>query len=189
METYTSYDDQQLWAEIKSDNYPAFDELINRYWKLLYNSAYKRVSCRDTSQDLVQDVFLNIWLKRASLNIQQPEAYLKTAIRYRVYSHFTRNKIPEEFIELFENITDPSLRAENQLKYKELQQLVRAWIDTLPAKRGKIFQLYLEENLSTKEIARKLHITQKTVQNQLNRSFGALRTRISSSFSVLLLFL
>ena len=53
------------------------------------------------------------------------------------------------------------------MEEKELEELAQSWIDALPEKRRKIFLLHFRENLSTKEIAEKLGITQKTVQNQL----------------------
>lgn len=188
MGNFKDYSDIELWKEIKVDNYQAFDELINRYWQPLYNNAFKRVASREVCEDLVQDVFLHIWQRREVLEIEFPGPYLQTAIRYKVYSYFSRNQPSKEFIELFENITDTANLADHQLKYKELKSLVRAWIDTLPEKRRKIFRLYIENNLSTKEIAAELHITQKTVQNQLNRSFGSLKNHLSGSFSFLLFF-
>lgn len=186
MRNFTDFNDNQLWQEIKADNYLAFDELINRFWKSLLNSAFKRIPSREVCEDLLQDVFLNIWIRRASLEIENPSAYLHTAIRFKVYTHFSRNQFSREFLEVFENITDHASHADNQVQYKELRHLVRAWIDTLPAKRRKIFKLYIEDNLSTKEIAKELDITQKTVQNQLNGSFGALKAKLSGSYSFLL---
>lgn len=183
-----AYNDLELWAQIKNNDYNAFNVLLDRYWQILLNTAYKRVQSLDISQDIVQDVFLNIWLKRATLDIENPEAYFKTAVRYRVYTHFSRNKISQEFIELFDEISDPTVKAENNLRFSDLKKLVRAWIDTLPAKQRQIFILYLEEHLSTKEIAQQLNISQKTVQNQLNRSMGGLRAKLSGNYTVIILF-
>lgn len=188
MEAFKNHTDIELWQQVKADNSEAFDELITRFWPLLFNSAYKRVASREVCEDLVQDIFLHIWLRRASLKIEHLGSYLQTAIRFRVYTHYSRNKFTRDFLELFENITDNAALADEQLKYKELRSLIRAWINTLPAKRQRIFKLYIEENLSTREIARELNITQKTVQNQLNRSFGSLKAKLSGTFSFLLFF-
>lgn len=186
---YKTYSAHELCQLIKESDYKAFDELIARFWQPLYNSAYKRTQAPDISQDLVQEVFLNVWLKRTTLEVENPEAYLLTAIRYRVYSYFSRNPFSSDFAGLFEEITDPQFEAESRLNLSELQRLVRAWIDTLPPKRRKIFILYLERHLSTREIATELNISQKTVQNQLNRSMSDLRSRLSGMQSVLFLFL
>lgn len=187
MGDFNTYTDNELWQLIKDDNYGAFDELVNRYWQPMFNNAYKRIAAREVCEDLVQEVFIHIWARRSSLEIENPIAYLQSAIRYRVYTHFSRNKFTREFIELFDDLTDAAAHPENQLKYKELRALIRAWINTLPEKRAAIFRLYIEDQMTTREIADRLNITQKTVQNQLNRSFGSLRTRLSGAFPFLLL--
>ena len=188
MSDFKNYTDSELWELIRDDNYKAFDELFNRYWKILLNIAYKRVGTKEVCQDLIQEVFLSIWLRRAELTIENPAAFLKTALRYRVYTYYSRNKFSKEFLEVFENITDCNLNADENLKYKELKLVIRAWIESLPPKRRQIFKLYIEENLSTLEISQELNITRKTVQNQLNRSFGSLKDKLSGSFSFLMLF-
>ena len=186
MGAFKNHTDVELWQLAKADNYEAFDELIHRLWQPLFNSAYKRVASKEVCEDLVQDVFLDIWLRRASLEIEYPGPYLQSAIRFRVYSYYARNKFTREFVELFEDITDYAALADQKLKYNELKALVSAWINTLPAKRQRIFKLYIEDNLTTREIAHELNITQKTVQNQLNRSFGSLKARLSGAFSLFL---
>lgn len=189
MDLVATYSDIQLWEEIKRDNYKAFDVLIDRYWKLLINSSFKRIKSLDVCEDLVQDLFLNLWTRRASLEIENVEAYLKTAIRYRVFSYYSRNKMNTEFIGLIEHFTDPGFQSDHKIYYTDLKKLVNAWIDTLPARQKKIFQLYLQNSLTTKEIAQQLNISQKTVQNQINRSIGVLRARLSGNLSSIFFFL
>ena len=62
---------------------------------------------------------------------------------------------------------------------KELLDLVQSYINSLPEKRKQIFLLHIKDNLSTKEIAERLNISQKTVQNQLGTSMQGLHTRIA----------
>lgn len=189
MNQFSAHTDAQLWDAICQGDAPAFDELVIRYWKLLFNEAYKRVPVEEVCKDLVQEVFAHIWKKRESLMIENHEAYLRTAIRYRVYTYYSRNQFTTTFLEPFECLADPSSHADHQLDYTDLRKLIRAWIDTLPAKRRQIFILYLEKQLSTKEIATELNISQKTVQNQLNRSMGELRSRLTRIQFLYFLFL
>lgn len=71
-----------------------------------------------------------------------------------------------------------AVEANNLVVEKELKALAEAWLQTLPGKRKEIFLLYYRENLSTKEIAERLGITQKTVQNQINTASNELRNKI-----------
>lgn len=182
MSIYSSYTDSELLIEIKLDNSGAFTELYDRYWQLLYNSAYKRLQDESPCKDILQDVFKDIWLRRTSLEIENMSAYLHTAVRFQVLKLISRNKYVSHFIQPFENIIDISLKSDSIINEKEINILLKAWIDTLPQKRRKIFMMRYEERLSTKEIAQKLKISQKTVQNQLGNTLNSLRTRLSQFF-------
>lgn len=186
---FKSYSSIELWAEIKNSQSQAFDELISRYWKLLFDRAFNRLQSTDIAKDLVQDVFLNIWLKREGLDIENMDAYLTSAIRYRVYTYFARNPLSQQVSDLFADITSGCFDTADKLSFSELRSLVRAWIETLSPKRREVFILYLERHMTTKEIAAELKISQKTVQNHLNRSMPALRSRLSGVHSVIFLFL
>lgn len=177
-----AHTDQELWLEVKRNNKLAFDELVVRYWKFLYNSAYKRVQSEPVCQDIIQDVFTDLWIRREALDIEHPKAYLHTAVRFQVFKYFSRNKVSDGFLGLFDGLTDRTTEADAWLKYKELKDLLQAWINTLPAKRREIYRLYYEEELSTKEIAGELSISQKTVQNQLNTALKSLKTKLSGTF-------
>ncbi|WP_315816158.1 sigma-70 family RNA polymerase sigma factor [Paraflavitalea speifideaquila] len=78
-----------------------------------------------------------------------------------------------------------ALGADNAVVEKELQDLATAWLNTLPPKRKEIFLLYFRENLSTKEIAERLNISQKTVQNQIGTSSKALRKKLLVAITII----
>jgi len=80
-----------------------------------------------------------------------------------------------------------SFQAEDHVIEKEFLDFIKAWIDVLPEKRRKILLLHTEEDLSTKEIAAELSISQKTVQNQLGSTIRRLRLHIASFFMLLLI--
>ena len=182
MSIFSSYTDSELLIEIKLDNSGAFAELYDRYWQSLYNSAYKRLHDESPCKDILQDVFKDIWVRRASLEIENMAAYLHTAVRFQVLKLVSRNKYVSYFMQPFENIIDISLKPDSIINEKEINILLKAWIDTLPQKRRKIFMMRYEERLTTKEIAQKLKISQKTVQNQLGSTLNSLRTRLSQFF-------
>jgi len=173
-----SFTDQQLLNLIAEDDEHAFKDIYSRYWKSLYDTAFKRLKNSNQSQDIVQDVFIGLWERRLDLQIRDLAAYLHTAVRYRVYNYVSRNLATEAFFEPFEAVVIYSAGADEMLIEKELFQLAKAYIATLPKKRKQIFMLYTQENLTTTEIARKLHISRKTVQNQLSNAIGGLKAHL-----------
>jgi RNA polymerase sigma-70 factor (ECF subfamily) len=183
--TGISYTDNELLALLSRDNRNAFELLYKRYWPELYDAAHQRLKNNQQAEDIVQDIFINLWSRRARLNIDNLPAYLHTAVRFRVFNYVHRDLAAETFYEPFEAIAICHSGADGQLLEKEMLQLVQAYADTLPEKRRRIFLMHLTGNLSTREIADQLRISQKTVQNQLGNALHGLRTHIVPAFILL----
>ena len=175
----SSYDEKGLLRLVAQGDMSAFEELYHRYWQSLFNSAYKRLKNIDQSKDVVQDVFTDLWGRKGTVEIENPSAYLHTAVRFQVYKRIAEGKITSAFTEPFETIATSPFEAEKNVAEKELAELAKTWLDSLPGKRKEIFLLYFVGQLSTKEIADKLNISQKTVQNQLGTAAKSFRRRIN----------
>ena len=186
MSNYSDYTDIELLLEIRRSSSDAFSELYNRYWKSLYNNAYKRLNDEGACMDIVQDVFTDVWLRRTALEIENIPGYLHTAIRFQVLKFIAKNKLTKHFVQPFENIIDASLNSDCKINEKEVYFLLKAWINTLPKKRREIYILRHEQNLSTKEISQKLNVSQKTVQNQLGNALQSLRMRLAHLLTLFL---
>lgn len=173
------YTDKVLLDLLVQDDRNAFTILYRRYWMSLYDAAWKRLKNPQQAEDIVQDIFISLWTRRAELAIDNLPAYLHTAVRFRVLNYVERDLAATAFYEPFEAITATTATADGSLIEKELAGLVQAYIESLPEKRRAIFLLHLKENLSTKEIADRLQISQKTVQNQLGTALKGLHTRLA----------
>ena len=174
-----SHTDQVLLELLVRNDRNAFTVLYRRYWQSLYEAAWKRLKNAQQAEDIVQEIFITLWTRRAALRIDNLPAYLHTAVRFRVLNYVERDLAGATFYEPFESITASVSNADDQLIEKELNSLVNAYIETLPEKRNAIFLLHLKERLTTKEIADRLHVSQKTVQNQLGTAMKGLQTRLA----------
>lgn len=183
---FSNFNDGELLQKIKQDDHAAFGELYHRHWENLYNNAFKRLRREDVCKDIVQDIFTDVWVRKATVEIENLPAYLNTAVRLQVLKYFSKNKIAAHFIEPFESIVDASVKADCNINEKEFNLLLKAWMDTLPKKRLNIYKMHTEENLSTREIAERLSLSQKTVQNQLGTSMQSLRARMAHLFTLFL---
>lgn len=182
----TNCNDIELLLSLKNGKRSAFEEIFNRYWSSLFDAAYKRLKNKGQCKDILQDVFADLWIRREKIQIENLSAYLHTAIRFQVFKIASRNKISPVFIELYDSIAFSPYHPGLELEEKELEELAQAWIDSLPDKRRMIFQLHFRENLSTKEIAEKLGISQKTVQNQLGTASRDFKDQLMGSALILL---
>jgi RNA polymerase sigma-70 factor (ECF subfamily) len=175
-----------LLQQLSQKDRKAFEIIYSKYWRPLLDAAWKGLHDKQAAEDLVQGVFLSLWQKSEYLQIENLEAYLKTAVRYKVLNHVVRTKRTHEFFESFYEIFQEKNTPETTFIAKNLMELVHAYADILPAKRREIIMLYIQSRLSTKEIAETLGLSQKTVQNQLGISLQGLRAKVAPIFICLI---
>lgn len=182
-----SLQDEQLLQLMREDDRESFKIIYQRYWHRLYRAAYKQLARHDQSEDIAQDIFIKLWERRKQLNITHLSAYLHTAVRYRVYDYVVRDMAADVFYQPFEDVLLTAGEADTGLIEKELFQLAEAYMATMPSKRRQIYELYFNNNLPTHEIAARLKISQKTVQNQLGNAINGLRAKVLPVFICLVL--
>ena len=171
-----------LFDLLKQGDEVAFGKIYTLYWIELYNAAYKRLPEKEKCQDIIQNIFTDLWNRKAELDLANPVAYLHTAVRFQVLKHIARSPKNSFFGESFENNLISPLQADGILLEKEVAELITLFIKALPEKRRKIFVMHYFEGLSTAKIAFELNISQKTVQNQLTVATQALRLRLTHLF-------
>jgi RNA polymerase sigma-70 factor (family 1) len=190
-------DDALLLLQIRQNSKSAFNQLFEKYWETAYSNAYRRLKDADQAKDIVQDIFTHIWLHRATDRIHNFPAYLATAIRNKVIKFVTREKTTHSFFSPLENIPEKAGNADQSLLWKEFYIAYEAWLSSLPPQRQMIFRLRFHDDLPTKDIASRLGLSRKTVQNQLGKAIEKLRISLTSlwvvfpialSFSVVLPF-
>ncbi|MFF5381443.1 RNA polymerase sigma factor [Pedobacter suwonensis] len=174
--------DHALFDLLKQGDEVAFGKIYTLYWIELYNAAYKRLPEKEKCQDIIQNIFTDLWNRKAELDLENPVAYLHTAVRFQVLKHIARSPKNSFFGESFENKLISPLQADGILLEKEVAELITLFIKALPEKRRKIFVMHYFEGLSTAKIAFELNISQKTVQNQLTVATQALRLRLTHLF-------
>ena len=171
------FNDEELLLKLKAGNTDAFSVVYNQYWESLSVVAYKVVKDHNIAQDLVQDVFVDLWQKRHKKIINNLEGYLYQSIKYRVFKYIRESKKTPEYLDKFNSfIIDNSL--ENDIAFKDLQYSIQISLQSLPEKCRKIFVLSRMENKSHQEIADFFEISPKTVENQIGRALRHLKQAI-----------
>jgi len=181
--------DKILFDLLKQGDEAAFAKIYKLYWVELYNAAYKRLPEKEKCQDIIQNVFTDLWNRKTELDLEKPLAYLYTAVRFQVLKHISRVPKNSFFAESFENQLISPLQADGALLEQEAKGLIELFIKALPEKRRKIFLLHYFDGLSTAKISVQLNVTQKTVQNQLTTATHALKFRLTHLFLFLMIIL
>lgn len=183
---YSELSDDRLFALVKQSETDAFTAIYDRYWASMYNAAWKRLQDEEGCKDVVQNIFIDLWKRREELEIDNLSAFLHTAVRFQVYKKASRKKTTPAsgFFDLFESMISTQFQTDRTIREKELRELFEKWLLALPERRRKIFLMYYEDEISSKEIAEQLGITQKTVQNQVYRASKSFKMRLTQFLSV-----
>jgi len=185
--SYNTLSDTQLTDLLHGGEEGAFDEIYKRYWKVIYNQAYKRVKDAEIAEDIVQDVFADLWVKKAKRSIECLGSYLASATRYQVFMLYKKNSKLPFFEKPLEFTPRSELFADSVYEVKELKHCINEWMSLQPEKRREVFRLKFMEDKSTSEVSEILNISQKTVQNQFIISIHSLRSTLSKLLIMILL--
>lgn len=190
MSTSPPYNDNPLLHRLVKGDTAAFTEIYAAYAEKLVTWTYNILRDRDTCRDIVHDIFLSLWLKRDSLVITSSlQAYLYTAARYQVFQVIRRGRVRDSVFERIEQRIWGEPVAENLLYQKELQARLVEAVNELPEKARDVYRLSREQHLSHKEIAERLSISVKTVENHLTVALKKIRARLSDLLPLIILFL
>ncbi|ACU05093.1 RNA polymerase sigma-70 factor [Pedobacter heparinus] len=175
MQEHLVFSDQELMEMIRKDDHHGFEMLYRRHWQKLYQSAFNICRDREICMDVCQEIFIWFWEHRNSVNlISTVHSYLLSAVKYKMISYIRKDKVKANFLEIAKSLPE-SYTIEENIQVKELQSFITQFVGTLPDKCGEIFKMSRNEHLSNKEIARKLGISEKTVENQITIALKKLK--------------
>ncbi|HEY4287853.1 MAG TPA: RNA polymerase sigma-70 factor [Puia sp.] len=170
----------------------AFKTLYDYYSPRLFQFAYAIIHSREMAEEIVADVFLQIWHKRVRIgSLENLNWYLHITTRNISYTYYRKNNRRKsfDFDEAVLSYYHVHATPEEILIGQEVLQVVNQAINDLPSKCKLIFRLVKEDNLKYREVAELLHLTPKTVENQMGiavkKIHEAIRKRLPRASSLL----
>jgi RNA polymerase sigma-70 factor (family 1) len=188
MVEYKALSDAELIALIKADDHAAFNEVYDRYWKFLLQAVYQVSRHRADSLDVCQMVFLWVWENRAAIRVTASlKGYLYNAVKFKLANLIRNGRVRETLFDDLETV-DVHTYKSNELELKQLQDFIRQLINELPSRCREVFLLSRNEQLSHKEIAERLGISEKTVEDHITRAIGKIRVPLERLATIFLFF-
>ncbi len=189
MVAYDSLSDTEITDLLKFGDQVAFTEIYNRFKGLLYIYACKITGDEDIAEDLVQDIFIYVWDKRETINFTTSiSSYLYSAVRYRFFDLVDKQKVRADYVQALQLFIDQGeYLTDNYILEKELAATIEKEVSNLPAKMRAVFLLSRNKNMSNKEIAVQLDISEKTVKNQLSTALKTLKVKLGLFIFLLML--
>lgn len=184
--------DSELFEAIVLNHEKAFNQLFERHWFKVYSVAFRYVKDEESALEIAHDIFLNIWNKRHELQVNSFKSYVITSASY----HGIRKKRNAtgsvlQYVKDYHN-TENAQHAHNQgelnIGEQEINETVDVLLNTLPKRCREIYQMSRRDNLSITEIAEKLGVSKRTVENQLTIALKHLRTGIKCGMLLAILY-
>lgn len=172
-------DEIELIKRIRNGDKTAFESIYIKYHVLLFDFIMSRLHSAEVSEDIIQNIFLNVWQNRRSLNHEgNLRAYLYQCARNAISNYIRHRDIKHRYLKEQELSENNSPTPEKELIYTELKKYFTKAVNELPAKRREIFLYAFVDGLSRKDIADRLGISIKTVEDHLWKAMKFIRRSI-----------
>jgi len=174
--------DETLFDRFKNGDDHAYRIIYERFSPMLYLHGYKFLKDDDQVKDLIQDLFTTLWNKRQEISISSSlSAYLYGSVKNKILDHIAHQNVRARYETSLQGFIETGYCfADQKLREEELKRLIEQGINNLPAKMREIFEMSRMKNLSHKEIAEQLKISDKTVKKQVSNALKALRVKIGA---------
>lgn len=186
-------DDKALLSNLANGEKWAFDQLYHRYWEALFRYVVRVLKDENDTADVLQDTFFKIWEQRERLqHVESVKAYLFTVARNGALRFIALQQNHQRFVAslgAFLNDESYERSAEEALTLNELQMSIDKQITRMPPRMREVFLLSRFENLSNREIATRLNISEHTVKKQINYALKLIRLTVKVLPALLVRFL
>ena len=187
------FSDEILAKRLTLGDLPAFNLVFKRHYKMVVNVIYKYIDDATYSEDLAQAVFVKLWDNHSKLDIHTSlSSYLRRAGINGALNYISTQKrfIFSEPDNWESELLDTSAEEKEQRQEKDhLELQLHEAINQLPEKCRIVFTLNRFEGFSHKEIAEKLDITPKTIENHMTKALRLIKEAMLGSSNALILFL
>lgn len=171
--------DDELIGQLKQGDERAFTALYKKYWRQVYNFCRLYLSTKESAEGVVQEVFIKVWESREFIRQEDNFKGLLFVITRNLIFNRHRKTLNEDFYKMTVIAAlESSYDIEEEIEARNLSEYIDTLIDELPTRRREIFNLSRKEHLSYKEIAERLSISEKTVENQISEALKYLRKNI-----------
>lgn len=173
----------ELIQKLKAGDSAAFEILFGLYAGKLFYFVNKYLDLKEEAEEIVQDVFLNLWKHKKEIRSEKAfKSYLYQIALNNIRNYFNKKLVQEKHKQLIaQNYLFEKESDADKLDYESVIKKVDQLIDQLPPKRKEIFLLSRKEGLDISEIANYLNISEATVKNQITSAVAFLKKAAKES--------
>jgi RNA polymerase sigma-70 factor (ECF subfamily) len=185
----STYNISELLRRLAEDDEQAFRLIFDHYKKIFFATTYKMTRCEVSAEEVVQEVFVALWVKRNLIAAaEEPENYLFTILHNSIYGHF-RKLAKERRLKarLDQHLEESENPIEILMQEKDNRTIFEAIVNRLPPQQKLVYRLSRQEGISRHEIAEQLNLSPNTVRNHLAAATEYLRSYCKIPISEIIL--
>jgi RNA polymerase sigma-70 factor (family 1) len=174
-ESHTGTDVIHTFSDVKS-----FEKIYNMYWSKVYATCYNTIKEREVAKEMVQDIFKSLWERKDELEIRTSvEHYLVRAAKFKVFEYIRNKTSQKKHVACaLEDYCSSTNCTEDAVLYHNLTEKVGHLVDRLPCQCRNVYTLSRTEGLTNKEIASRLLISERAVEQHITKALRFLREHL-----------
>jgi RNA polymerase sigma-70 factor (family 1) len=172
---YSELSDEALLALYKDSDSHAYKEIYLRYWKPVFQVAFKKLHNKEVAEELTQNLFVDLWKRRESLAINSLTAYLFGSLKFAIINFFKSQMLRERYQLHLRSTGQENENTDHLVLLHDLADALDRGIELLPKKTAEVFKLSRINNYSVKDISKALEISEKAVEYHITRSLKTMR--------------
>ncbi|MEM9673502.1 MAG: RNA polymerase sigma factor [Cyclobacteriaceae bacterium] len=160
-----------------------FSLLYDHYWEKVYAVCYHHTGDVDLAQDMTQDIFTSVWERRDNLRIEKSmEHYLVKSAKMKVFEHFRNQAIREKHeVAIAQTQSTSVADTDGKVAHSLLSQEINVWVSRLSERCRRVFLMSREQGLSNKQIAQKLRVSERAVQQHISHALEKLKQNLRAN--------
>lgn len=176
--------EKQTVSRSRASDISLFQQLFDSYFQVLVTYAFRFVNDWQAAEDITQDVFMALWVKKEDVDFDQPvKPYLYRAVYNRSINYLNSALMQKriEGVDTIDELINQEILSYNQhdaLLLKEITAEINNFVETLPPQCRNVYKLSREENLKNKEIAARLDISEKAVEKHITKALTEIRNHL-----------
>ena len=154
-------------------------EVYDRYWHLLYKSAYNLISDEDAAKDIVQELFISLWGKKEEREINNLKFSLLKALKLQSFMFLRKRYTSKTHLDRIKLISSQmESSTERAINFSQTEEQLQTALQLLPARCREAFQLSRFEHFTNEQISIRMGISVKTVENQMTKALKLIRAAL-----------
>jgi len=177
----------ELFAQLAEGNERAFETIYHHYNKRLAPFVDKMVRSPELAEEIVQDIFVHLWINRQLLaHVSHPTAYLFNIATNKTLDYLKKIANNAKLMDrIAQRSTEYGNETEERIIFRESAAIIELAVSALPEQRKLIYHLSRNEGLTHEQIAERLHISKHTVKNQMVHALRSIRVFAEKRASIL----